>query len=108
VDFLGDLAVWGYGPWRKISRSITLPPPGHETPLIAAEQAMAVALAYPDPEKGGRGRKSFLGKEFSDGMLSKARTVLRDRDEQRRRSDAKGGGGCLGDARIGREDAEAR
>ena len=42
---------------------------------------MATALAYPDTEKGGRGKKSFLKKEFTDasaGHVSKARFVLRN------------------------------
>ena len=42
---------------------------------------MATALVYPDTEKGGRGKKSFLKKEFSgdisDGHISRARFVLR-------------------------------
>ena len=39
---------------------------------------MAVAMAYPEPEKGGRGKKnSFATQEFSDTAISRARTVLR-------------------------------
>jgi hypothetical protein len=43
----------------------------------------AVAIAYPEPEKGGRGKKrnSLVTKEFSDGMLSQARTVLHEAPE---------------------------
>jgi hypothetical protein len=43
--------------------------------------SFATALAYPDVEKGGRGKKSFLKKEFTDasaGHASKARFVLRN------------------------------
>jgi hypothetical protein len=35
------------------------------------------AKAYPEPEKGGRGKKSLVTKEFSTGYLSQARLVLR-------------------------------
>jgi len=39
---------------------------------------MITAMLYPEPAKGGRGKKnSFLGKGFSVELLSKARTVLR-------------------------------
>lgn len=41
---------------------------------------MAVALAYPDKEKGGRGKKSGLNPEFIDtdpSYINKARFVLR-------------------------------
>jgi hypothetical protein len=42
--------------------------------------AMAVAMAHPDPEKGGRGQKAKNSKEtlvFSIMLLSQARLVLR-------------------------------
>jgi hypothetical protein len=38
---------------------------------------MAVALAYPEPEKGGRGQKSFILKGFAESNLSYARTVIK-------------------------------
>lgn len=39
---------------------------------------MAVAMAYPEPEKGGRGKVNSLpSKEFGSGFLSQARTVLK-------------------------------
>lgn len=44
--------------------------------LSKGQRAMAVAKLYPNPAKGGRGRNSFLKKEFSDVSISKARTVL--------------------------------
>ncbi len=44
--------------------------------MTKGQRAMAVAMIYPKPEKGGRGKKSFVAKEFSQGGLSKARTVL--------------------------------
>ncbi len=37
---------------------------------------MAVAMLYPEPEKGGRGKKSKLSFEFTPQYLNKARTVL--------------------------------
>ena len=48
--------------------------------LTKSQVAMAVAMAYPDPEKGGRGRKSVLGTEFEGlnaNQLSRARLVLK-------------------------------
>lgn len=45
--------------------------------LGKSQRAMAVAMLYPDPEKGGRGQKSFVAEEFGTGRLSMARTVLR-------------------------------
>ncbi len=36
---------------------------------------MALALIYPEPEKGGRGRKSLETKGFSAARLSQARAV---------------------------------
>jgi hypothetical protein len=37
---------------------------------------MAVAMIYPEPEKGGRGKTVSLGNTFDKVTLSKARTVL--------------------------------
>lgn len=42
---------------------------------------MATALAYPESEKGGRGKKSVLNTEFSgvsSGYIAHARFVLRN------------------------------
>ncbi len=39
---------------------------------------MATALAYPDKEKGGRGKNSVLNTEFSNAYLNHARFVLRN------------------------------
>ncbi len=44
--------------------------------MTKGQRAMAVATIYPEPEKGGRRQKSFVTKGFSEGHLSKARTVL--------------------------------
>jgi hypothetical protein len=42
------------------------------------ERAMAIAMLYPEPEKGGRGKKRFAKLEgFSHDRLSQARQVLR-------------------------------
>lgn len=54
----------------------------HRRHLTKGQQAMATALAYPNPEKGGRGNKinSSKNEEFSRisaGNLSMARFVLR-------------------------------
>jgi hypothetical protein len=38
---------------------------------------MALALVYPDPEKGGRGQKSSVTEGLTAERLSVARTVLR-------------------------------
>jgi hypothetical protein len=46
--------------------------------MSKGQLAMAWAKVYPDPEKGGRGRNSFVTKEFSPTGISKARTVLRE------------------------------
>jgi hypothetical protein len=52
--------------------------------LDKGQQAMATAIAYPDPEKGGRGKRSQISEGLSDNprtaqnMLSKGRLVLRD------------------------------
>ena len=41
---------------------------------------MAMAMAYPNPEKGGRGKKSSKIEEFNvaSGYISQARYVLRN------------------------------
>lgn len=43
---------------------------------------MALAMIYPEPEKGGRGRKSTETVGFSAQRLSYARTVLREAPNQ--------------------------
>ncbi len=51
----------------------------HRRNMTKGQRAMAVALIYPEPEKGGRGKKSGNSKEnlgFSTMLLSNARTVL--------------------------------
>jgi hypothetical protein len=45
--------------------------------LTVGQRAMLLAMLYPDPEKGGRGKNSLLNLEFSGMRLSQARTVLR-------------------------------
>jgi hypothetical protein len=47
--------------------------------LSKGQQAMAVAMLYPEPERGGRGRhqSSAAENQVSAGRLSKARAVLR-------------------------------
>lgn len=52
----------------------------HRRHLTKGQQAMAVALAYPDPEKGGRGKRlknSNVFEGIDGGNLSRARFVLR-------------------------------
>ena len=51
----------------------------HRRHLTKGQQAMATALAYPDKEKGGRGKNSLIIKEYrvNEGYLSQARFVLR-------------------------------
>ena len=49
--------------------------------LTKGQQAMALALMYPEPETGGRGRKSKAGNSslsdgFSSTRLKQARAVL--------------------------------
>jgi hypothetical protein len=45
--------------------------------MTAAQRAMATAFIYPDPEKGGRGKKnSSVSEGFSSTRLSMARAVL--------------------------------
>jgi ParB-like chromosome segregation protein Spo0J len=41
------------------------------------QQAVFVALVHPEPEKGGRGRKSTISKGFSLAYLSMARELVR-------------------------------
>lgn len=43
--------------------------------LTKGQQAMALAMIYPEPEKGGRGKNSSLSKGFSNARLSQARTA---------------------------------
>jgi hypothetical protein len=45
--------------------------------LTKGQRAMAVAKLYPEPEKGGRGKKASVPEGFSQGKVSEARTVLR-------------------------------
>jgi hypothetical protein len=52
--------------------------------MTKGQQAMVLAMIYPEPERGGRGNKSALGKGsdsepflFSKARLSDARSVLR-------------------------------
>jgi hypothetical protein len=60
--------------------------------LDKGQQAMAIALAYPDPAKLRRKGSGLpdLGKT-EQNRLSMARTVLRDRDAERLRADKAGG-----------------
>ncbi|MGH9958339.1 MAG: hypothetical protein ACREBC_14600, partial [Pyrinomonadaceae bacterium] len=44
--------------------------------ISKGQMAMALTKIFPEPEKGGRGKKVLLGKEFSAARLSQARTVL--------------------------------
>lgn len=51
----------------------------HRRHLTKGQQAMATALAYPDKEKGGRGKKSGLNPEFlgtDPSYVNRARFVL--------------------------------
>ena len=51
----------------------------HRRHLTKGQQAMATALAYPDKEKGGRGKKSLANNDFSgasSGYIRQARFVL--------------------------------
>ena len=51
----------------------------HRRHLTKGQQAMATALAYPDKEKGGRGKKALSNNEFSgasSGYIRQARFVL--------------------------------
>lgn len=53
----------------------------HRRHLTKGQQAMATALAYPDTEKGGRGKKSLANNDFSgasSGYIRQARFVLRN------------------------------
>lgn len=49
--------------------------------MTKSQRAIVVARIYPEPEKGGRGKKSSVTKEFSDERLSLARTVIRHAPE---------------------------
>jgi ParB-like chromosome segregation protein Spo0J len=52
--------------------------------LSKGQRAMAHAFAYPDPEKGGRGRKAVATEDLGDvsaGFISHARTVRRENPE---------------------------
>jgi hypothetical protein len=44
--------------------------------MTKGQRAMAAAMIYPKPEKGGRGKNSKINLEFSGQYLSMARTVL--------------------------------
>ena len=44
---------------------------------IRRQRTMIVAKRYPEPQKGGRGKKSVLITEFSAASLSHARLVLK-------------------------------
>ena len=45
--------------------------------MTKGQRTMAVAKIYPEPEKGGRGKKASVSKEFSGARVSQARTVLK-------------------------------
>jgi ParB-like chromosome segregation protein Spo0J len=45
--------------------------------LTKGQQAMALAMIYPEPAKGGRGKKALGTEGFSQARLSQARSVLR-------------------------------
>jgi hypothetical protein len=45
---------------------------------------MAVAIAYPEPDKGGRGKKALESSGFSQQRLSQARQVLNYSQEMAR------------------------
>ena len=51
--------------------------------LTKGQSAMAVAMIYPEAEKGGRGKKSLIIKEFNQGYLSQARSVNEWRREDK-------------------------
>ena len=48
----------------------------HRRNITKGQRAMAVAMIYPDPEKGGRGKKRLGDLTVSAERLSTARTVL--------------------------------
>jgi hypothetical protein len=50
--------------------------------MTAGQRAMAVAWAYREPEKGGRGRKGVRDGQVSHQRLSLARAVLRYSEEK--------------------------
>ena len=94
-EFIWEFRVWlkahaGADSWdtRKVveyGRMISIQVAAPSQVNRVAEKATAVleaaqdnpALAYPDKEKGGRGKKSKLNLEFSAMYLSQARFVLR-------------------------------
>ena len=46
--------------------------------MTKGQRAMAWAMIYPEPEKGGRGKKSSVTEEFvSSALISNARAVLK-------------------------------
>ena len=49
----------------------------HRRHITKGQQAMVVAMIYPEPEKGGRGKKAVETTGFSPERLSHARTVFR-------------------------------
>jgi hypothetical protein len=44
--------------------------------ITKGQKAMAHAILFPKPEKGGRGKKAVATIGFSDSLLSRARIVL--------------------------------
>ena len=46
--------------------------------LTKGQQAMALAMIYPNPEKGGKGHKAFGDRKVSAERISVARSVLRN------------------------------
>jgi hypothetical protein len=44
--------------------------------MTAGQRAMTTAMVYPEPEKGGRGKKASVSEGFSATWLSMARTIL--------------------------------
>jgi hypothetical protein len=65
--------------------------------IACLARAMAVAMIYPEPEKGGRGKKGSLSEHFSKALLSEARAVVPYPDlskaGRRQRMGELGGGG---------------
>jgi hypothetical protein len=45
--------------------------------LTEGQQAMAIAMIYPEPKKTGRGKKSSVTEDIGSGRLSMARTILK-------------------------------
>ena len=48
----------------------------HRRHMTKGQQAMAVAMIYPDPEKGGRGKKAPTSGEVPSQRIADARAVL--------------------------------